>query len=230
MNSINAMQPVATVSVEVRAAFITRTYLHLIGAILGFTMVEVYLFNSGLAETITRTLLGTSWLLSIGGFMIVAWLASHTAYKAKSLGAQYAVLAAFVVVEAIVFTPLLFIANYKFPGVIQSAALVTMLGFSALTAVVFYTRKNFSFVGSLLRWSGIVALLLIVAGVLFGFRLGTFFSVTMIAFAGGAILYDTSNVLHNFPEDRHVAASLELFASAALLFWYVLRLFTSAKD
>ncbi len=230
MNSTYNTYPVSGARVEARAAFITRTYLHLLGAILGFTMVEVYLFSSGLAATITRGMLGTSWLLVIGGFMIVGWLASRTAYKAESLGAQYAALAAFVVAEAIMFTPLLFIANYNFPGVIQSAALTTLIGFSGLTAVVYYTRKDFSFLGSVLRWGGIVALVLIVAGVIFGFQLGTFFTVAMIAFAGAAILYDTSNVLHHFPEDRHVAAALELFASVALLFWYVLRLFMSSRD
>ncbi len=230
MNSTSTTYPVSDAKAEARAAFITRTYLHLLVAILGFTAIEVYLFESGLAATIARAMLGTSWLLVLGGFMVVGWLASHTAYKAQSLGAQYAALAAFVAAEALVFTPLLFIAEFKFPGVIQSAALVTVVGFSALTAVVFYTRKDFSFLGSVLRWGGIVALVLIAAGVLFGFQLGTFFSVAMIAFAGAAILYDTSKVLHNFPEDRYVAASLELFASVALLFWYVLRLFMSSRD
>ena len=49
----------------------------------------------------------------------------------------------------------------------------------------------------------------------------------MIALAGGAILYDTSNVLNHFPEDRYVGAVLELVVSVALLFWYVLSLFIS---
>jgi hypothetical protein len=81
-----------------------------------------------------------------------------------------------------------------------------------------------------LRWAFVVALLLVVAGVVFGFELGTFFSVAMIALAGGAILYDTSNVLHRYPEDRYVAAALELFSSVALMFWYVLRLFLASRD
>ena len=37
----------------------------------------------------------------------------------------------------------------------------------------------------------------------------------------------TSNILLHYPEDRYVAAALELFASVALMFWYVLRLFMS---
>ena len=44
------------------------------------------------------------------------------------------------------------------------------------------------------------------------------------ALAGVAILYDTSKILRDFPEDRYVGAALQLFASVALMFWYVLRL------
>lgn len=89
------------------------------------------------------------------------------------------------------------------------------------------TRRDFSFARGVLLWGGVVALLAIVASALFGFELGTWFSIAMIAFAGVAILYDTSNIIHHFPEDRYVAAALELFASVALMFWYILRLFSS---
>ena len=72
-----------------------------------------------------------------------------------------------------------------------------------------------------------LALGAIAGGILFGFQLGTWFSVAMIGFAGAAVLYDTSNILHHYPEDRYVAASMALFASIALMFWYVLQLFLS---
>ena len=219
--------PVASLSVGARATFIMRTYLHLLGAMLGFVAVEMYLFSSGLAYTIAEAMLGVSWLLVLGGFMIVGWFASRVAFHTRSVPAQYAALAAFVLAEAIIFVPLLAVAQLYAPGAIQSAAVVTLLGFAGLTGVVFVTRKDFSFLGGMLRWGFIVALVLIVASVLFGFQLGTFFSVGMIALAGGAILYDTSNVLNHFPEDRYVGAALELFASVALLFWYVLSLFLS---
>ena len=49
----------------------------------------------------------------------------------------------------------------------------------------------------------------------------------MIGFAGAAILYDTSNILHHYPQDKYVAASLQLFASIALMFWYGLQFFMS---
>lgn len=216
--------PVAALGSDTRAAFLTRTYLHLFGAILLFAGIEVALFKSGLAYPIANAMLGVSWLVVLGGFVVVSWFASRAAHRAVSPAAQYAALGGFVLAQALIFVPLLAIAFTQFPGAIQSAAWVTLLGFSGLTAVVVLTGKDFSFLGGMLRWAFIVALVAIVAGVLFGFELGTWFSVGMIALAGAAILYDTSNVLHHYPEDRHVAAALELFASVALMFWYVLRL------
>ncbi len=219
--------PVSHLSVDDRATFIMRTYTHLLGAILLFAGIEIYLFKTGLAETIAQALLGVSWLFVLGGFIVVGWLASRAAHQAVSPVTQYAALGGFVLAEAIIFVPLLYIANLYAPGAIQSAATVTIIGFAGLTAVAFVTRKDFSFLGGLLRWGFIIALVLIVAGVLFGFQLGTFFSVAMIGLAGAAILYDTSNILHHYPQDRYVAGALELFASVALMFWYVLSLFLS---
>ena len=212
-----------------RAVFIARTYGHLFGAIVGFTLLEVFLFRSGLAEPIAQALLSVNWLLVLGGFVLVSWIASRAAARAESPGAQYAALAGFVVAEAIIFVPLLFVANYYAPGAIQSAATMTLLGFTGLTAVAFVTRSDFSFLRGLVMWSIVVAMLLIVGSVLFGFELGTWFSVAMVGVAGAAILYDTSAVIHDYPEDRYVAASLQLFASVALMFWYVLQLFTSRR-
>lgn len=219
----------AVAAPDTRDRFLVRTYNHLFGAIVLFALIEIALFKTGLALTIAQGLMGTSWLLVLGGFVLVSWGASHVAHRAESKAAQYAALLGFVVMEAIIFVPLLMIAEVTASGAIQSAGLVTILGFAALTGIVFWTRKDFSFLGGLLKWGGIAALLLIVAGAIFGFTLGLFFSVAMVAFAGAAILYDTSRVLHDFPEDRHVAASLELFASVAMLFWYVLRIFIGAR-
>lgn len=227
---LDGARPVSTLDQERRAAFVTQTYLHVFGAILAFTAIEVLLFTSGLAAPIARAMLGTSWLLVLGGFVLVSWIASRVAHRAESPLAQYAALGAYVLGEAIIFVPLLFVAQYFAPGTIQSAALVTLVGFTGLTVVGVTTGKDFSFLGGVLAWGGVVALLLIVAGAVFGFKLGTFFSVAMVALAGASILYDTSNVLHRYPEGRHVAAALELFASVALLFWYVLRLFLSRRD
>src|SRR5262245_51584663 len=115
---------------EARARFIVRTYNHLFGAIVLFALIEVGLFLSGVAPLIARSMLGTSWLLVLGGFVVVSWISSHVAHRAVSLPAQYAALVGMVAAEALVFVPLLVIANAYAPGAIQSAALVTILGFA----------------------------------------------------------------------------------------------------
>ena len=220
---------VGALDVDTRARFIVRTYVHLFFAILGFVGIETALFASGLAEPIAQAMMGTSWLLVLGGFMIVGWLASRAAARATG-PMQYLALAAFVAAEALIFVPLLTIANIYAPGAISSAAVVTLAAFTGLTAIVFWSRKDFSFLGGILKWGFVMAVVAIFAGVIFGFQLGTWFSVAMVGLAGAAILHDTSNVLRRYPEDRYVAAALQLFASVALMFYYVLMLFLSARD
>lgn len=228
--SLPGSLPVAQAPVEARAQFITRTYLHLLGAIVGFVLLEFAFFATGLAGPILSVVGSVPWLLVLGAFMVSGWLASRLAHNVTNPAMQYVGLALMVVAYAVIFVMPLAIAQSYFPGVIQSAALVTLVAFSGLTWFVFITRKDFSFMRSVLVWLGIGALALIVAGAIFGFQLGVFFSVGMVIFAGAAILYDTSNVLHHFPEDRYVGAALQLFSSVALMFWYVLQLFMSFSD
>jgi FtsH-binding integral membrane protein len=213
-----------------RAQFITRTYTHLVGGILGFVLVEMALFESGLAGQIARFMLGFNWFLILGAFMLTGWLATRTAQTSQSIGMQYFAYAAYVVAEALIFVPLLYIADAKAPGTIDSATLVTLLGAGGLMFVAHRTRKDFSFLRALLMWGGILAIVVMIGGAVFGFQLGTWFSVAMIGFAGAAVLYDTSNVIHHYPEDRYVSAAMQLFASIALMFWYVLRVLMGSRS
>ena len=225
-DQVNYLAPVAEDSVENRSEFVWKTYAHVVGAILAFAGVSAYLYQSGISERIAMPMLN-NWLLVLGAFMLVGWGASHVAHRIQSVPAQYGALAFFVVAEALIFAPLLFIAASVAPGVIEAAAGVTLLGCAGLIAVAMITRKDFSFLRGLLVWGGILALVAIVSAIIFGFQLGTWFMVAMIGFAGAAVLYDTSNILHHYPKHLYVAASLELFASIALMFWYVLQFFMS---
>ena len=213
-----------------RSTFITRTYTHVVGGILGFILVELALFESGMAEQIARFMLSFNWFLILGAFMLVGWLATRTARTSSSIGMQYFSYAAYVVAEALIFVPLLYIADAKAPGAIESATLITALGAGGLMFVAHRTRKDFSFLRGILMWGGVVAILAMVGGAVFGFQLGTWFSVAMIGFAGAAVLYDTSNIIQYYPEDRYVSAAMQLFASIALMFWYVLRLFMGNRN
>ncbi len=213
-----------------RATFIQRTYTHLAGAVGAFIGVEYLIFQSGLAETITRSLMGSSfgWLAVMAGFALLGWLSRGLTARADSISLQYTGLGLYVVAEALIFTPILYMASrFSDPSVIPSAGILTTLLFLGLTTIALTTGKDFTFLGGVLKIGGFIALGLIICSVLFKFSLGLFFSFFMVAFAAAAILYDTSKIMHHYNSNQYVAASLELFASVALLFWYVLQILMS---
>lgn len=216
-----------------RAGFIRATYIHLFGAIVAFVCLEAVLLNTGAAEKIAEMVANGGrfgWLAVLAGFMGISYLANNWATSATSVATQYMGLGLYVVGEAIVFAPLIYIAAaYGPPNVLTQAALLTGLVFAGLTAFVFVTGADFSFLKTALSVAGMGALGVIIASAIFGFSPGILFTAAMIVFASGYILYDTSNVLHRYRIGQHVAASLALFASVALLFWYILRLLMSAN-
>lgn len=219
----------ANASESERAGFIRRTYLHLGGAILAFAGVETALIQSGIAESFVHLLKGGMWmwLIVLGLFMAVSYVANNWAHSAISKEMQYAGLGLFVVAEAIVFMPLIYIALQRAPDVLSHAALLTLMLVGGITFTAFTTRKNFSFLGPILSIGGWIALGVILTSIVFGFTLGAVFSGIMIVFAAAAVLYSTSNIIHEYHTDQHVAAALGLFSSVGLLFWYIVQFLMS---
>jgi FtsH-binding integral membrane protein len=209
-----------------RAAFIRRTYSHLAGAILAFIGLETVLVNTVPFDVIAGMLGGYNWLLVLGAFMGASWLAQYWARSQTSRGLQYLGLALYVVAEAIIFLPLLIVAaEFSGPSVIPTAGILTLATFGGLTITVFVTRKDFSFLAPILSIGSLIAFGLIVAAILFRFNLGgVFFAGAMVALMSGYILYYTSNVMHHYRTDQHVAAALALFAAIATLFYYILEI------
>jgi FtsH-binding integral membrane protein len=219
-----------------RSAFIVRTYMHLFGAIIAFAVLETLWFMTPVAGWVLNAL-GASkfmWLAVLAGFMGVSYVANKWAMSSVSLGKQYAGLGLYTFAESLLFLPLIAMAVMVGAegeeGILSKAVLITLTLFGSLTGVVFATRKDFSFMRSVLMFAGIAAAGAIVCSIVFGFTLGMIFSYAMVAFACGYILYDTSNVMLHYRTSQHVAASLALFASVMLLFWYVLRIFLNRRD
>ncbi len=220
----------AEASPEARAKFIERTYLHLAGAIAVFIVLETILQFTPLTDTVSHLMFSSdyAWLVVLGIFMGVSWVADAWARGSQSIGMQYAGLLLYTVAEAVIFMPLIYLGRTY--GLIDGhglmmAAAVTMAMFAAMTGYVFITKKDFSFLRGILGVLGMAAIGLIVGSVVFGFTLGLAFIIGMIVFACGYILFYTSNVLHHYRTTQHVAAALALFSAVALLFWYVVQLF-----
>ena len=215
-----------------QATFYRKTYSHVAIALLAFIVVEAILINIVPPKLIISMVSSPFvWLLILGGF----WLGSMLANKwtqAQDRSTQYRGLGIYVLLEAIIFLPMIYIAMDLSEGlaIISQAGIITLSLFAGLTAVVFLTRVDFSFLRSVLVIGGFVALGLIVAGAIFSFDLGLWFSVAMVALAAGGILYETYNIKNVYSTDQYVAAALQLFSSVMLLFWYILRILLSKRD
>jgi FtsH-binding integral membrane protein len=225
-----AYVPVADRDEQTRADFVVRVYQHLGIAVVAFIAVEALFIRVGLAKACYDFVASNSaaWLLVLGGFMLVSWLSTVAAHDVLNPSRQYAGLFGLVLAEALIFAPFLyyfFEVQSDGASTVWAAAVVTVLGFIGLSAVAFNTRRDLSFLRPILIWSAVCALLLIVAAVLFGLELGVWFSLAMIALAGGSVLYETQTIMRKYPEDAYVGGAVQLFASVMLLFWYVLRLF-----
>jgi hypothetical protein len=217
-----------SVPVEIdQTAFLRKTYHNLLGAIVAFIAVEIVLFQTGIAYALAP-IMTSNWLIVIGGFMILGWLSNYITRKQSSPTMQYVEMGATIVLQAFIFIPLLVYAIvYSDISVLSSAVSVTLIIFAAMTAIVAYTGKSFTFLGPFLAIIGIAALLAIVGAVIFSVTLGFYFSLAMVVFAAGVVLYQTSKVLHDFVPGQEVVAATGLFASVALLFYYVLATFIS---
>jgi FtsH-binding integral membrane protein len=225
--------PVAASAESARVAFIKKTYAHLAGAIGAFVLLEAIILNIPGIENLVFSVLGGrfGWLLFLGAFIAVSYVADRWARSTTSTATQYMGLGLYVVAESILFVPLLYVAaNYGGPNVIPAAAIMTLTLFAGLSGFVLVSRKDFSFLGPMLTVASFGALGLMICAALFGFSLGLVFTAAMIVLASGYVVYSTSNILHQYRTDQYVAASLGLFASIALMFWYILQLVMSLSD
>lgn len=222
---------VSSLSETERTAFYRKTYAHVAGGVLVFVLFEYLLLQS---DTIVDFMLamteGYKWLLMLGGFMLATNYAESMALRSSDKNMQYLAYGIYIFFEALIFVPMLYIVAYYMetgPEILNQAAIVTLALFTGLSAVVLFTKTDFSFLKTGLTVGFFIALGLIIAGALFGFNLGLWFSVGMCLLAGGSILYQTSNLVNKYGVEDYIPAALGLFASLMLLFWYVLRIFMS---
>ena len=220
---------VAAVGASERALFIRKTYMHVALAVLGFIAVSAMFWRMPAVMQLSAGVLGKP-LIVLGAFMGVSWLANSLAFSRTSRAMQYFGLALYTVFFAFMIVPIMYMAHNapQFAGdnILMKSAGMTIALFLGLTAVAVTTKKDFSFLGSILKIGFFLAIGLIVAGSLFGgFTLGLWFSFGMVALLSGSILYTTSNILRSCSTDMYVGAALALFSSIATMFWYILQIF-----
>lgn len=221
---------VSQASVADRTDFYKRTYLHVAMAVLAFMVVESFLLKFIPGEMIGMMLGGSYvWLFIIGLFWLGSFIANKFAFS-LSRSAQYFGLGLYVLLEAVIFLPMIYIAMEQngAENIVMQAAILTLSMFGGLTALVFMSGYDFSFLRTGIVIGGFVALgLIVIASIFGGLNLGAWFSLAMIVLASASILYQTSQIKDHFTTDQYVGASLQIFSSIMLLFWYLLRLLSS---
>ena len=220
-----------------RAAFFRRTY-GLVAAAFGAFAVTLYaLFVSGIAETFMRSIAGVgSW--GMLGVMVLFWVgttaAQSLAFNRASRTSQYAGLGLYVLLQAIIFVPLIYYTSYVTKGnpgeILIPACMATGALVIALTAVVFMTNMDFSFLKVAIVIGSICALGIVIVSLFAGWSLGAWFSIAMIVLMATVILYQTNEIKNTMETDQHVAAAFVLFSSFVTLLFYVIRLFAGRRE
>ncbi|MBI1305142.1 MAG: permease [Bacteroidetes bacterium] len=215
---------------EEKATFYRRTYAHLAGGFLVFLILEtLFLSTPAIVNLGLRMTQGYTWLIVLGLFMLATSQAEKMVARSTNRNGQYLGYFIYILAEAFIFVPLLSIAMLMTQSTVifTQAFIITLALFGGLSLVVFVTKKDFSFMRTFLVVGSFVALGLIIVAIIFGINLGFWFSAAMVLLAGGAILYQTSNIVHRYHSDQYVLAALGLFASFMLLLWYVLQMLMS---
>jgi len=224
-----AAEDVAAISasVDARASFLQRTYSLLMAGVVCFAATLWAAESVPAVRQIAISMWGFGplvlMLLMFGvGFGVRALARSHPI----NLVAYFA----YTIFFGLLLAPLVLFALQAAPNTLTQASIVTLLVFSGLTAYVFISGKDFSFMGGALAIGSLAMIGCLVAGILFDFNLGLWFSAAGVLLFSGFILYDTSRILRHYPTNAHVPAAIELFVSLIMLFQYVLHLLMAAND
>jgi uncharacterized protein len=207
-----------------RTAFIRRTYMHLLGAVLVFAAMVGVGLGTGAGQQFAMVI-AQNWLITILVYFGVGWMARSFAYSSTNVSLQYVGLGLYTTIQAVICIPLCHYAQaVAGPDLVPAAALITLVTFAGLSTIVMVTKSDFSFLRNTLIACSFGAFGLVIASLIFGFSLGIVFVSLMIVIVCGWILYDTSQIMEHYPPNMHVAASLALFSSLVTLFWYIIRL------
>lgn len=230
---------VASASPADRASFYRRTYGLVAASCAAFGLILAGLLSSPLADTLTALFFGNGmfgWILVLAALWAVSMFANRLAFGGASQTTQLAGLGIYVVAEAVIFTPLLNVCIHMFgtgvalQDIVAPAALSTFLLAGGLTATVFMTKTDFSFLRAFVSVGFFVVLAAILVFALAGINPGTWFIIAMIGFMAAVILYYTWTVKEQFSPDQHVGAALVIFSGIATLFWYMIQLFLSRRE
>jgi len=201
---------------KVYALFFAATLFAIGGVVVGFTF-----------PPIMQAIAGSFWipLIILFGGVFAAQAVRHVP------GVNLLALFGFTTLTGIVISPLMYVVSLTNPASIIQAGVLTVGIFGGLTAYVFVTKRDFSFMRGMLV-TGLIVLIL--AGLLNVFLIGSSalgFATAAAALLlfSGFVLYDTSNIIRRYPTNEYVAGALSLYLDAFNIFLALIRILNAGR-
>jgi len=147
-------------------------------------------------------------------------------------GINIIALLAFGGITGMSIAPLVGFVAAKSEMLVAQAFITTAITFVSLTAYVFISGRNFSFLKGFV-WVGLIAIIILTLSNYFFFEstnLSLAISAISVLLFSAFILYDTSNILREYPNDEYISAALTLYLDVFLLFQNLLILFGILGD
>jgi modulator of FtsH protease len=217
------METAARASVAERMGFVRKVYALFFAATL-FAIGGVLL---GLSfDPLLQFAYGHPWVMLIAmlGGVMGAQAVRHVP------GVNLAALFGFTALTGVVISPLIAVIWRVNPGSILAAGVLTVGIFGGLTAYVFVSRKDFSFMRGMLMTGLIVVILAGVVNIFLGASaLGFAVAAATLLLFSGFVLYDTSNIIRRYPVNEYVAGALSLYLDAFNIFLALLRILNSGR-
>lgn len=220
------VRPAAFAAVQEKAAFLKKVYGILLLGILGFAATlwatANVPFANDLAMQFGNAIYGQrhGWAIYLAAFFGGSWLV-HRLAEVRTI--NVIAFAAWVVLLAFLIAPLvLILSRVNGPEIVSDAALLTAVVFTGLTAIVFFTGKDFSFLRGILMFAGFALLAVGLIGAIGGWSVGLWYSAAVVVLMGGYVLYDTDTILKRLPTTMAMTGAILLFTDVVLLFKHIL--------
>lgn len=218
--------PAAFAAVQEKATFLKKVYGILLLGVLGFAATlwatANVPFANDLALQFGNAIYGQrhGWAIYLGVFFAGSWLVNRLA-EVRTVNAI--AFAGWVVLLAFLIAPLvLILSRVNGPQIVTDAAMLTAVTFTGLTAIVFFTGKDFSFLRGILMFSGFALLAVGLVGAIGGYSIGMWYSAAIVVLMGGYVLYDTDTILKRLPTTMAMTGAILLFTDVVLLFKHIL--------
>ncbi len=201
---------------KVYALFFAATLFAVGGVMLGFAIPDL--------------MIAVAMHPYIGFFALIGGVMGAQAVRLKP-GINLFALFAFTTLTGVIFSPLLYILGRENPSSILEAGVLTVGIFGGLTAYVFLSKRDFSFLrGMVMTGLTVVCIFALLNFFIIGstsLRFGI--SAAALLLFSGFVLYDTSNIIRRYPTNEYVAGALDLYLDAFNIFIALLRILNAGR-